>query len=82
MKPINSSKLNTAAQITSIFASLAAPLFNFADSVGLSALWVFAAITTTFSGLGYARQMPFYYREAMKISKAEAVNSRPKGKPV
>ncbi|KAL5107913.1 putative cardiolipin synthase CMP-forming [Taenia crassiceps] len=39
MKPISSSKLNTAVQITAVFSSLVAPLLDLQDSPALSALW-------------------------------------------
>ncbi|KAM3179008.1 hypothetical protein ACTXT7_001407 [Hymenolepis weldensis] len=68
MKPIISSKLNTAVQITAVVSSLLAPVFGLQENFILPALWFFAGGTTLYSGFGYARIFPTVYKEALQLS--------------
>ena len=54
MYPTFSSKVNTAVQLLAVAASLAAPLASMTGSQPLQALWVFAGVTTVWSGASYA----------------------------
>ncbi|VDK31452.1 unnamed protein product [Taenia asiatica] len=60
--------LNTAVQITTVFCSLMAPLLNLQDNPALPALWLTAASTTIYSGVGYAQSFPGFLDEAFRIS--------------
>lgn len=51
--PTTISKANTAVQLGLVAVTLAAPVFNFVDHVGLQAFWYLTAFTTTTSGLMY-----------------------------
>ncbi|XP_024153740.1 cardiolipin synthase (CMP-forming) [Oryzias melastigma] len=53
LKPTFFSKVNTAIQLCLVAASLAAPVFQFTDSVLLQCLWYITAVTTTASGYSY-----------------------------
>ncbi|XP_054655190.1 cardiolipin synthase (CMP-forming) isoform X3 [Dunckerocampus dactyliophorus] len=53
LKPTLFSKVNTAIQLVLVAASLAAPVFQYTDSVLLQCLWYVTAITTTVSGYSY-----------------------------
>ncbi|KAM4600027.1 cardiolipin synthase (CMP-forming) [Fundulus diaphanus] len=53
LKPTLFSKVNTAIQLCLVAASLAAPVFQFADSVLLQCLWYVTAVTTAASGYSY-----------------------------
>uniref|UniRef100_A0A8C5MX87 Cardiolipin synthase (CMP-forming) n=1 Tax=Leptobrachium leishanense TaxID=445787 RepID=A0A8C5MX87_9ANUR len=55
LEPTFISKMNTAVQLILVAASLAAPVFNFVDSVYLQALWCITAFTTAASGYSYYR---------------------------
>ncbi|CAJ0963328.1 unnamed protein product [Ranitomeya imitator] len=46
-------KMNTAVQLILVAASLAAPVFNYVDSVYLQALWCITAFSTVASGYSY-----------------------------
>ncbi|PIO28701.1 hypothetical protein AB205_0217180, partial [Aquarana catesbeiana] len=45
--------MNTAVQLILVAASLAAPVFNYVDSVYLQVLWCITAFTTAASGYSY-----------------------------
>ncbi|VDO05506.1 unnamed protein product [Rodentolepis nana] len=68
MKPINSSKLNTAVQISTVVSSLLVPVFGLQNSVILPVLWLSAGLTTLYSGFGYARIFPSVLKEAQQVS--------------
>nr|XP_057915057.1 cardiolipin synthase (CMP-forming) [Doryrhamphus excisus] len=53
LKPTLFSKVNTAIQLVLVAASLAAPVFQYTDSVLLQCLWYITAVTTTASGYSY-----------------------------
>lgn len=53
LEPTFISKMNTAVQLILVAASLAAPVFNYVDSVYLQALWCITAFTTVASGYSY-----------------------------
>lgn len=76
MKPINSSKWNTAVQITAVFSSLMAPVLGLQDSLALPALWLTAASTTIYSGFGYAQSFPSFFQEALRISASKKREKR------
>ncbi|XP_037543338.1 cardiolipin synthase (CMP-forming) [Nematolebias whitei] len=53
LKPTLISKVNTAIQLCLVAASLAAPVFQYTDSVLLQSLWYVTAVTTAASGYSY-----------------------------
>uniref|UniRef100_UPI0037E81687 cardiolipin synthase (CMP-forming) n=1 Tax=Semicossyphus pulcher TaxID=241346 RepID=UPI0037E81687 len=53
LKPTLFSKVNTAIQLCLVAASLAAPVFQYTDSVLLQCLWYVTAVTTAASGYSY-----------------------------
>ncbi|KAG8443704.1 hypothetical protein GDO86_009033 [Hymenochirus boettgeri] len=53
LEPTFISKMNTAVQLILVAASLAAPVFNYVDSIYLQTLWVITAITTGASAYSY-----------------------------
>ncbi|XP_034966016.2 cardiolipin synthase (CMP-forming) [Zootoca vivipara] len=53
LKPTFISKMNTAVQLILVAASLAAPVFNYVDSMYLQTLWCITAFTTTASAYSY-----------------------------
>ncbi|XP_063184402.1 cardiolipin synthase (CMP-forming) isoform X2 [Chroicocephalus ridibundus] len=53
LKPTFISKMNTAVQLMLVAASLAAPVFNYVDSVYLQTLWCVTAFTTVTSAYSY-----------------------------
>ncbi|XP_063172100.1 cardiolipin synthase (CMP-forming) isoform X2 [Candoia aspera] len=53
LKPTFISKVNTVVQLILVAASLAAPVFNYVDSVYLQTLWCITAFTTTASAYSY-----------------------------
>nr|XP_020457210.1 cardiolipin synthase (CMP-forming) [Monopterus albus] len=53
LKPTLFSKVNTAIQLFLVAASLAAPVFQYTDSVLLQCLWYVTAVTTAASGYSY-----------------------------
>lgn len=53
LKPTLFSKVNTAIQLFLVAASLAAPVFEYTDSVLLQCLWFVTAVTTAASGYSY-----------------------------
>ncbi|XP_048831464.1 cardiolipin synthase (CMP-forming) [Brienomyrus brachyistius] len=53
LKPTFISKVNTAIQLVLVAASLAAPVFQYTDSVFLQTLWLITALTTAASGYSY-----------------------------
>ncbi|XP_061913816.1 cardiolipin synthase (CMP-forming) [Entelurus aequoreus] len=53
LKPTLFSKVNTAIQLLLVAASLAAPVFQYTDSVALQCLWYVTAVTTAASGYSY-----------------------------
>ncbi|XP_061767359.1 cardiolipin synthase (CMP-forming) isoform X2 [Nerophis ophidion] len=53
LKPTLFSKVNTAIQLLLVAASLAAPVFQYTDSVALRCLWYVTAVTTAASGYSY-----------------------------
>ncbi|XP_017294812.1 cardiolipin synthase (CMP-forming) [Kryptolebias marmoratus] len=53
LKPTFFSKVNTAIQLCLVAASLAAPVFQFTDSLLLQCLWYVTAVTTAASGYSY-----------------------------
>lgn len=53
LKPTLFSKVNTAIQLCLVAASLAAPVFQYTDSVLLQCLWYTTAVTTAASGYSY-----------------------------
>uniref|UniRef100_A0A7M4FYH7 Cardiolipin synthase (CMP-forming) n=2 Tax=Crocodylus porosus TaxID=8502 RepID=A0A7M4FYH7_CROPO len=63
LKPTFISKMNTAVQLILVAASLAAPVFNYVDSVYLHILWCLTALTTTVSGYSYCH----YGRKTFKV---------------
>ncbi|XP_053568153.1 cardiolipin synthase (CMP-forming) [Bombina bombina] len=63
LEPTFISKMNTAVQLVLVAASLAAPVFNFVDSIYLQTLWCITAFTTAASAHSYYR----YGRQTVKI---------------
>ncbi|XP_068009113.1 cardiolipin synthase (CMP-forming) [Melanerpes formicivorus] len=55
LKPTFISKMNTAVQLMLVAASLAAPVFNYVDSIYLQTLWCITAFTTVSSAYSYYR---------------------------
>ncbi|XP_074503480.1 cardiolipin synthase (CMP-forming) [Sebastes fasciatus] len=53
LKPTLFSKVNTAIQLLLVASSLAAPVFQYTDSVLLQCLWYVTAVTTAASGYSY-----------------------------
>lgn len=53
LKPTLFSKVNTAIQLFLVAASLAAPVFQYTDSILLQCLWYITAVTTAASGYSY-----------------------------
>ncbi|KAM6128317.1 cardiolipin synthase (CMP-forming) [Pterocles gutturalis] len=53
LKPTFISKMNTAVQLILVAASLAAPVFNYVDSIYLQTLWFITAFTTVTSAYSY-----------------------------
>uniref|UniRef100_A0A8D0HR95 Cardiolipin synthase 1 n=1 Tax=Sphenodon punctatus TaxID=8508 RepID=A0A8D0HR95_SPHPU len=53
LKPTFISKMNTAIQLILVAASLAAPVFNYVDSVYLQTIWCITAFTTATSAYSY-----------------------------
>ncbi|XP_039994241.1 cardiolipin synthase (CMP-forming) [Xiphias gladius] len=53
LKPTLFSKVNTAIQLFLVAASLAAPVFQYTDSVLLQCIWYVTAVTTAASGYSY-----------------------------
>uniref|UniRef100_A0A3Q1EUN7 cardiolipin synthase (CMP-forming) n=1 Tax=Acanthochromis polyacanthus TaxID=80966 RepID=A0A3Q1EUN7_9TELE len=53
LKPTLFSKVNTAIQLCLVAASLAAPVFQYTDSILLQCLWYVTAVTTAASGYSY-----------------------------
>ncbi|XP_058037120.1 DNA helicase MCM8 isoform X5 [Ahaetulla prasina] len=53
LKPTFISKVNTVVQLILVAASLAAPVFNYVDSMYLQTLWCITAFTTTASAYSY-----------------------------
>ncbi|XP_043552512.1 cardiolipin synthase (CMP-forming) [Chiloscyllium plagiosum] len=53
LKPTFISKVNTAVQLVLVAASLAAPVFQYVDSVFLHCLWYITALTTMASAYSY-----------------------------
>ncbi|XP_058691420.1 cardiolipin synthase (CMP-forming) isoform X1 [Poecile atricapillus] len=53
LKPTFISKMNTAVQLVLVAASLAAPVFNYVDSIYLQTLWCITAFTTVTSAYSY-----------------------------
>lgn len=53
LKPTLFSKVNTAIQLLLVAASLAAPVFQYTDSILLQCLWYITAVTTAASGYSY-----------------------------
>ncbi|KAM8775576.1 cardiolipin synthase (CMP-forming) [Rhynchonycteris naso] len=65
LKPTFISKVNTAVQLVLVAASLAAPVFNYADSIYLQILWCFTAFTTAASAYSYYH----YGRKTIQVIK-------------
>ncbi|XP_040836909.1 cardiolipin synthase (CMP-forming) [Ochotona curzoniae] len=65
LKPTFISKVNTAVQLILVAASLAAPVFNYADSVYLQMLWCLTAFTTAASAYSYYH----YGRKTVQVIK-------------
>ncbi|KAM7126752.1 cardiolipin synthase (CMP-forming) isoform 1-T1 [Molossus nigricans] len=65
LKPTFISKVNTAVQLILVAASLAAPVFNYADSIYLQILWCFTASTTVASAYSYYH----YGRKTVQVIK-------------
>ncbi|EDV19508.1 uncharacterized protein TRIADDRAFT_33397, partial [Trichoplax adhaerens] len=57
--PLGISKLNTGLQLSLIFMSIAAPIFDFIHHPMLQILWFTTAATTVASGLSYMRSVNF-----------------------
>ncbi|XP_057279289.1 cardiolipin synthase (CMP-forming) [Pezoporus wallicus] len=53
LKPTFISKMNTMVQLILVAASLAAPVFNYVDSIYLQTLWCITAFTTVTSAYSY-----------------------------
>ncbi|XP_027696132.1 cardiolipin synthase (CMP-forming) [Vombatus ursinus] len=67
LKPTFISKVNTAVQLILVAASLAAPVFNYVDSIYLQILWCFTAFTTTASAYSYYH----YGRKTVQVIKGK-----------
>ncbi|XP_049724776.1 cardiolipin synthase (CMP-forming) isoform X1 [Elephas maximus indicus] len=65
LKPTFISKVNTAVQLILVAASLAAPVFNYVDSIYLQILWCFTAFTTAASAYSYYH----YGRKTIQVIK-------------
>ncbi|XP_045870543.1 cardiolipin synthase (CMP-forming)-like [Meles meles] len=65
LKPTFIRKVNTAVQLILVAASLAAPVFNYADSIYLQILWCFTAFTTAVSAYSYYH----YGRKTVQVIK-------------
>ncbi|XP_024415678.2 cardiolipin synthase (CMP-forming) isoform X1 [Desmodus rotundus] len=65
LKPTFISKVNTAVQLILVAASLAAPVFNYADSIYLQILWCCTAFTTAASAYSYYH----YGRKTVQVIK-------------
>ncbi|XP_037667466.1 cardiolipin synthase (CMP-forming) isoform X1 [Choloepus didactylus] len=65
LKPTFISKVNTAVQLILVAASLAAPVFNYVDSIYLQILWCFTAFTTAASAYSYYH----YGRKTVQVIK-------------
>ncbi|XP_068135724.1 cardiolipin synthase (CMP-forming) [Hyperolius riggenbachi] len=65
LEPTFISKLNTAVQLILVAASLAAPVFNYVDSVYLQVLWCITSVTTVASGYSYYH----YGQKTVKVLK-------------
>ncbi|XP_068588169.1 cardiolipin synthase (CMP-forming) [Cebidichthys violaceus] len=63
LKPTLFSKVNTAIQLLLVASSLAAPVFQYTDSVPLQCLWYVTAVTTAASGYSYWH----YGRKTVKV---------------
>ncbi|KAF3841761.1 hypothetical protein F7725_023712 [Dissostichus mawsoni] len=63
LKPTLFSKVNTAIQLLLVASSLAAPVFQYTDSVLLQSLWYITAVTTAASGYSYWH----YGRKTVKV---------------
>ncbi|KAM8858446.1 cardiolipin synthase (CMP-forming) [Spinachia spinachia] len=63
LKPTLFSKVNTAIQLLLVASSLAAPVFQYTDSVLLQCLWYITAVTTAASGYSYWH----YGRETVRV---------------
>nr|XP_046258183.1 cardiolipin synthase (CMP-forming) [Scatophagus argus] len=68
LKPTLFSKVNTAIQLLLVAASLAAPVFQYTDSVLLQCLWYVTAVTTAASGYSYWH----YGRKTVKVLNARS----------
>ncbi|XP_038606777.1 cardiolipin synthase (CMP-forming) [Tachyglossus aculeatus] len=66
LKPTFISKVNTAVQLILVAASLAAPVFNYVDSIYLQILWCITAVTTTASAYSYYH----YGRKTVQVIKS------------
>lgn len=53
LQPTLFSKINTAIQLVLVAASLAAPVFQYTDSILLQCLWYVTAVTTAATGYSY-----------------------------
>ncbi|ELK03978.1 Cardiolipin synthetase [Pteropus alecto] len=65
LKPTFISKVNTAVQLILVAASLAAPVFNYADSIYLQILWCCTGFTTAASAYSYYH----YGRKTVQVIK-------------
>ncbi|XP_075720639.1 cardiolipin synthase (CMP-forming) [Rhinoderma darwinii] len=63
LEPTFISKMNTAVQLILVAASIAAPVFNYVDSVYLQTLWCITAFSTVVSGYSYYH----YGRKTVKV---------------
>uniref|UniRef100_F6UD94 Cardiolipin synthase (CMP-forming) n=1 Tax=Xenopus tropicalis TaxID=8364 RepID=F6UD94_XENTR len=63
LEPTFISKMNTAVQLILVAASLAAPVFNYVDSIYLQTLWFVTAFTTAASAYSYYH----YGHETVKV---------------
>ncbi|NXR79994.1 CRLS1 synthase, partial [Pycnonotus jocosus] len=59
------SQMNTAVQLILVAASLAAPVFNYVDSIYLQTLWCITAFTTVTSAYSYY----YYGRKTVQVIK-------------
>ncbi|KAL5008887.1 hypothetical protein ScPMuIL_014468, partial [Solemya velum] len=67
LHPSTISKINTAVQLSLVTLTLAAPVFNYVNHIGLQGLWYLTAATTFLSGVGYV----FTRNSNVKILQAE-----------
>uniref|UniRef100_A0A5F8GJ99 Cardiolipin synthase (CMP-forming) n=1 Tax=Monodelphis domestica TaxID=13616 RepID=A0A5F8GJ99_MONDO len=67
LKPTFISKVNTAVQLILVAASLAAPVFNYTESIYLQTLWCLTAFTTTASAYSYYH----YGRKTVQVIKGK-----------